>query len=321
MKKIILGVGLGFVFAFSTGAFASDAIHALLFPASFEINGTNHALNNDYKVLNVDGHAYVPIRFVAENLGATIDYDSESQKIIVKNKSLDLKDPAYQDISVGNLILTSAGTNTKVTGQLKMEGVGSSKNMIGANLSFYNDNSKKIGEAVINGDDFGVDSQTFVSEGAGDFRAYSTVNLHIGAVNHHIIPEAPSIVYENTKYHFTLQLPKRWEGKFDVVNTVNEESNMDLIDFINKTNQAYGGVHFTIAVWSKEEWNANSEERIRNGHISKIGENDGHVFTLSTPSDVEYNPQDEKSKLEFLSMYEDINTIKTSFKLKDEAER
>ena len=255
MKKFILGLSLGLAIACSTVVFASDTIQALLFPASFEINGSNIGLNNDYKVLNVDGHAYVPIRLIAENLGATIDYDAESQKIFVKNKILDLTDPDYKGISVGNLILTKEGNNTKVTGQLKMEGVGSTKNTIAASLSFYNDKSEKIGDIAINGNDFGVESQTFVSEGSGDFRAYSAVNLHIGAVNNQIIPEAPSIVYENTKYNFTLRLPKSWEGKFDVEERVGEsEAWPNSYNFIDKANKGYGGVIFTITIWTKEDW-------------------------------------------------------------------
>jgi hypothetical protein len=101
----------------------------------------------------------------------------------VKNRNLDLMDPDYKGISVGNLILTKVGKNTKVTGQLKINGVGNTKNMVGANLSFYNDNSEKVGEVAITGNNFGVESQIFMSEGSGDFRTYSTVNLHIGAVN------------------------------------------------------------------------------------------------------------------------------------------
>jgi len=167
LKKFILGVSCGLVIACSSVAFASDSIQALLFPVSFEINGSNVALNNDYKVLNVDRHAYVPIRFIAENMGATIDYDTESKKVFVKNRSLDLTDPDYKGISVGNLILTKVGKNTKVTGQLKMESVGNAKNMVGANLSFYNDHSEKVGNVAITGDDFGVVSQIFTSEGSG----------------------------------------------------------------------------------------------------------------------------------------------------------
>lgn len=315
MKKFILGLSLGLAIACSSVAFASGSIQAFLFPASFEINGSDIELNNDYKVLNVDGHAYVPIRFIAENLGGTIDYDAESQKIFVKNKTLDLTDPDYKGISIGNLILTKEGNNTKVTGQLKMEGVGSTKNMIGASLSFYNDKSEKIGDIAINGNDFGVDSQTFVSEGSGDFRAYSAVNLHIGAVNNHIISEAPSIIYENTKYNFTLKLPKSWEGKYEVVDTVSSSSIFESFGFIDKANKRYGGMIFSISVWTKEDWIKNGPSAIEVGQIYKIGEDGDKVFTLSPPGDVEYDVHDEKLKAEYLSMSDQINKIKTSFKL------
>jgi hypothetical protein len=317
LKKFILGLSLGLAVACSSIAFASGSIQALLFPASFEINGSNIGLNNDYKVLNVDGHAYVPIRFIAENLGGTIDYDAESQKIFVKNKALDLIDPDYKGISVGNLILTKEGNNTKVTGQLIMEGVGSTKNMIAASLSFYNDKSEKIGDIAINGNDFGVESQTFVLEGSGDFRAYSAVNLHIGAVNNQIISEAPSIVYENTKYNFTLKLPKSWEGKYEVEDIVSEASGTDNYHFIDKANKekGWGGVIFTISIWSKEDWIKNGPTEMGIGQIYKIGEDGDKVFTLSPPGDVEYDVHDEKLKAEYSSMWDQVNKIKTTFKL------
>ncbi|MBP1967173.1 stalk domain-containing protein [Paenibacillus aceris] len=191
MKKFLLGLGFGLVIACSSVAFASDSIQALLFPTSFEINGSSIELNNDYMVFNVDGHAYVPIRFVAESMGATIDYDMESQKIFVKNRDLDLTDPDYKSISVGNLILTKDGNNTKVTGQLKMENMGNEENMVGANLSFYNDKGEKIGDVAITGTNFGNKTKTFEAVDTGDFRAYSNVKLHIGAVNYHILGGGP----------------------------------------------------------------------------------------------------------------------------------
>jgi hypothetical protein len=187
MKKFILGTVFGIVISASTVAYATDSIQTLLFPAKFEFNGKNAEVGDEYKVLNYNGHAYVPIRFVAENIGAAIDYDPETEKIYVKNGNLDITDPEYNSISVGNLILTKDGENTKVTYQLKMENMGNEKNMIGANLSFYNDTAEKIGEVVITGNDFGNKTQTFEAIGTGDFRAYSTVKLHIGAVNNRII--------------------------------------------------------------------------------------------------------------------------------------
>ncbi|RKN74935.1 stalk domain-containing protein [Paenibacillus ginsengarvi] len=313
MKKFVLGLCCGLAIACSSVAFASDSFQAALFPAYFEINGNHISLNDDYKVLNVDGHAYVPIRFVAEQLGATIDYDQEQQKIFVNNRTLDLSDPDYKGIYVGNLILTKNGSNTKVTGQLQIEGVGSTKNSVEATLTFYNDNSEKVGEVAIHGDDFGVDAQTFVSEGLGDFRTYSTVNLHVGNVNGHISSATPSIVYENKKNNFTLDLPKSWEGKYDVVEAFDEASKFEQITFINKANKEYGGTVFSIGIWTNEDWSQNGQTAMEVGHISKIGELGDRVFTLITPGDVQYNPHNVELTAEYTSMSKYVNTIKTSF--------
>lgn len=315
MKKFILGLSFGLIIASASVAFASSSIQALLFPASFEINGKAIALNADYKVLNVDGYDYVPIRFVADNLGATIDYDAELKKVIVKNRGLDLTDPNYKGISVGNLILTKSGGSTKVTGQLSMFNVGNSQNKIEATLSFYNDKSEKIGNVVIKGDNFESEKRTFVVEGLGDFRAYTTVNLHITAVNNNVISESPSLTYANTKHNFTLKLPQSWDGKYEVI----EEG--DNINFISKANntvpkgEGFMGVLFTIHIWPKEQWS--KEEATIKGQIqiSKIGERGNTIFTLNTPSDVQYDPSNEKLTAEYNSMWSHVNTIKTSFKL------
>ncbi|GAA3413803.1 stalk domain-containing protein [Paenibacillus hodogayensis] len=313
MKKFVVGLCFGLAIACSSITFASDSIQAILFPAHFEINGNNTSLDDDYKVLNVDGHAYVPIRFVAEQLGATIDYDQEQQKIFVKNQKLDLSDPDYKGIFVGNVILTKNGSNTKVTGQLQIEGVGSTKNSVEAVLMFYNDNSEKIGEVAIHGDDFGVDAQTFVSEGLGDFRTYSTVTLHVGRVNGHIMGAAPSIVYENKKNNFTLQLPKSWEGKYDVVEVLDEASKFENISFIDKANKEYGGIVFSIGIWTKADWSQNGQTAMETGHVSKIGERGDRVFAISTPGDVQYDPHKEELTAQYNSMSKYVNTIKTSF--------
>jgi hypothetical protein len=314
MKKFILGLSCGLLLAGSSVAFASDTIQALLFPASFEINGSRVELNSDYQILNVEGHAYVPIRFVAENLGATIEYDSETQRIVVKNKSLVIKDPDYTNISVGNLILTKAGNKTKVTGQLKFEGVGNSLNMVGAGLSFYNEDNQEIGVAVISGNNFGVETQTFVTEGEGDFKNYDAVYLHIGAVNHRIISDVPRALYQNSKYHFTLEIPSSWEGNYEVVERKDEESERVNYLFINNANRAFGGVIFSISIWTKEDWLANGATTKGIGQVYKLGEDADHVFLLFPPGDVQYNPHDEKVTAEFRSMTEQLSKIRTSFK-------
>ncbi|MDF2649926.1 MAG: copper amine oxidase-like protein [Paenibacillus sp.] len=191
MKKIIIGAVLGFTISASSIAFASESIQALLFAVKFQFNGQGVEIGEEYKVLNYDGHTYVPIRFVAENIGAAIDYDTDNETIVIKNGPLDIKDPNYKGISVGNLILTKDGKNTKVIGQLKMENMGNEKNMVGANLSFYNEKDEEIGEIAITRHDFSNEAKSFEAIGVGDFRAYSAVKLHIGVVNGRITGGGP----------------------------------------------------------------------------------------------------------------------------------
>jgi hypothetical protein len=49
----------------------------------------NHAeavMPEEAPILNYNGTAYAPLRFVAENLGATVNYDEENQSISILNK-------------------------------------------------------------------------------------------------------------------------------------------------------------------------------------------------------------------------------------------
>jgi hypothetical protein len=193
MKKLIIGLVCGIFLTIGTQTFASSTLETILFPVKYIFNGAEKQLSGDYVTLNYKGHTYVPVRFIGENLGAIVFYDDTSKTIYLNNtgKPDNLTDPDYNGISVGNLILTKDGQNTKVTGQLKMENMGNEKNMVGAKLSFYNDKAEKIGEVAITGTNFGNTTQTFEAIGTGDFRVYSTVKLHIGAVNYNIIGGGP----------------------------------------------------------------------------------------------------------------------------------
>jgi hypothetical protein len=192
MKKFIAGLTFGVLISLSSAVFASDPIQALLFPAKFEFNGKTVVPGEEYTVLNYQGHAYVPIRFIAEQIGATIDYEAETRQIFVKNEALNVTDLDYPTVSVGNLILVKDGSNTKVTGQIRVAGTGMAENMIGASLFFYNDKSEKIGEAPILGSKYGEAIQQFEAVGSGDFRKYASVNLHIEAANYKIVGKSPA---------------------------------------------------------------------------------------------------------------------------------
>jgi hypothetical protein len=130
-------------------------------------------------------------------------------------------------------------------------------------------------------------------------------------------PTPQSIIYENVKYNFTLTLPNSWDGKYEVVDRIIEANNIENIDFINIANKeaGWGGVLFTIQIWSQDKWSTDGVDEAKNIQISKIGEKEDKIFSLSTPSDVNYNVSNEKLKAEYASMWDDIKTIKPTFDL------
>ncbi|WP_127484311.1 copper amine oxidase N-terminal domain-containing protein [Paenibacillus ehimensis] len=83
MKKLISGLTVGVVLSTCTIAYSSDTIQATLFPAKLTFNGVEKKLPQDYAVFNYNGHAYLPIRFIAENMNAGIRYDEKSKSISV----------------------------------------------------------------------------------------------------------------------------------------------------------------------------------------------------------------------------------------------
>ncbi|MGG1517350.1 methyltransferase [Paenibacillus oryzisoli] len=120
---------------------------------------------------------------------------------------------------------------------------------------------------------------------------------------------AKEIGYTNAKYHFSLMIPKAWEGKYEI----SEEDNR--VVFSNPFNKSSGGRLFVIDVWTKSKWLEEGEELIKLIHITKVGETDDAVFTFSTPTDVQYSLEDEKRKSEYLQLSKDVEAIQSSFKL------
>jgi hypothetical protein len=83
MKKFILGLLCGAMLAASATVYASDEIRALLFPVKFQFNGESRETGSRFAVLNYEGHTYVPVRFMADNLGAGASYDKVTGTISV----------------------------------------------------------------------------------------------------------------------------------------------------------------------------------------------------------------------------------------------
>lgn len=118
MKMFLLGLTCGIALTTTTAVFAADTIQTYLFSAKFVINGETKS-SYGYETLNYNGHAYVPIRFIAESMGMKVAYEDESKTITVDNgvefNILDINNP---DVSAGHLSINKEGSHSIITGKL-----------------------------------------------------------------------------------------------------------------------------------------------------------------------------------------------------------
>jgi len=182
MKKVLVGTGIGIMLTLSTAAYASDSIQALIFPVKIKINGHEKQLDSEYQILNVNGHAYVPIRYVAENTGINIGYDDNSHTIYLANEGTPIRDNTNELVHITDLIVTTDKykETTKTTGHLFLDTEGPS--YINAVLEFYDDQSNLLGNAVIDGD-YLSGKNIFDIRGESDFTNYSSVVLKVRDVH------------------------------------------------------------------------------------------------------------------------------------------
>ncbi|WP_159884679.1 stalk domain-containing protein [Paenibacillus puerhi] len=86
MKKFGLGLLCGIALAATSTIYAADGVWALLFPVKFQFDGVNREIGPRYQVLNYEGHTYVPLRYMAEQLGAGAKYDPDSRTVSVERE-------------------------------------------------------------------------------------------------------------------------------------------------------------------------------------------------------------------------------------------
>jgi len=160
MRKYIVGFVCGALVMSSAAVYASDTIKATIFPVSINVNGQNTELPDGYKIINVEGRTYVPIRFVAESLDSVVAYDHSSKSIRIDNR-FELQ-AIGSELRAGNLAVQKSGSANKITGEIyagqsfwasmatsKNEVVPSSSLTLEADIAFYDQKGKKLGSAPI----------------------------------------------------------------------------------------------------------------------------------------------------------------------------
>ncbi|MCU6793784.1 copper amine oxidase N-terminal domain-containing protein [Paenibacillus sp. WQ 127069] len=161
MRKYAIGFVVGAILAGATAVYADNAINAVLFPAKYEVNGEAKQLPDGYSTINVDGHAYVPIRFIAESLGAVVAYDHDSTTIQVDNNFHVTN--MNSGIRAGHLQVTKTAEGSAVEGKLfvgqdhweamansRKSGIAPGSDVtVTGDLLFYDDQGKYIGKVPI----------------------------------------------------------------------------------------------------------------------------------------------------------------------------
>ncbi|MDQ1910284.1 DUF4309 domain-containing protein [Paenibacillus sp. GD4] len=88
VRKFVLGLACGIGLTAATAVYASDLVQVYLFPSKYVINGQLKEPDGEYATLNHNGHAYVPVRWVAENLGKLVKYEQANQTITIEDTNL-----------------------------------------------------------------------------------------------------------------------------------------------------------------------------------------------------------------------------------------
>jgi hypothetical protein len=85
MRKYIIAFGMIFLLLIGgTGILASDKIELLLFPVNITIDGHEKMMEDDNLILNYNGHAYLPIKWMSNNLNNFfVSYDNISKTISI----------------------------------------------------------------------------------------------------------------------------------------------------------------------------------------------------------------------------------------------
>lgn len=103
VKHITAGIIIGAICTTSIGALASSStlVNAWLTEnVAFKFNDEYKTVPEEYKVFIYEDRTYVPVRFVAENLGATVDWDESSRT--VKLSTPELKPSEEKEIEEEN---------------------------------------------------------------------------------------------------------------------------------------------------------------------------------------------------------------------------
>ncbi|WP_339369778.1 stalk domain-containing protein [Paenibacillus elgii] len=86
-KKLLLAFIVGSCISAASAVSSSDLIQAHLFPRSIYFNNQHaNKQSGAFELLNYNGSVYVPLRYMAENMGGKVHYDEANQDIYIDRR-------------------------------------------------------------------------------------------------------------------------------------------------------------------------------------------------------------------------------------------
>ncbi|WP_159881393.1 stalk domain-containing protein [Paenibacillus puerhi] len=187
MRKYFMGLISGVIISASTAVYASDTLQAFLFPVDYKINEQVKVLGEEYVTLNYNGHAYVPVRFISENLGAYVNYDEDQKRIninYVPASSDYVTDQNYPNVHVGVIKVAKDGSHTLIGGMVSVNPESNSNviHTLEFSLKFFDQNNNLLGTFPWKSSNMPLKNgeiRYIMDSFPGDASAYSKVILEV----------------------------------------------------------------------------------------------------------------------------------------------
>lgn len=227
MKKIVTGIMIGVILSFGSVTYGASLMNVQLFSSNIVINQKKGELGEEYAILNYNGHAYVPIRFVAESMGAAVGYDEDTNDIsILSNESSPLISDADKNVYIGNIRTEKTGNQTKVTGQMLIDlptdfMPQAEEITCSFSILFYDNQNHQLGKITWNETHRRSELRAgavrqFEQYAARDLTNYSTVKLEVSYIKNDLGDEPPLPVVKNENQQIrVLSGSSCWKGCVD----------------------------------------------------------------------------------------------------------
>lgn len=137
-----------------------------------------------------------------------------------------------------------------------------------------------------------------------------------------ISDEPETILYENTDFGFSMQIPLSWEGKYSTENVENTFDDGVVVQAVmfkhNATMDELGseaGWMFSFGKITGEQFTP-EEPPVMQGECRIIEQTGGYTYFVSFPSGVEYNEEaGSESAIEYKEMQSEVDFLIDSFEL------